>query len=1172
LSLGQRANMANQVRIESLAKDNYDSWCMQVEALMTKNDSWKYASGEVKQPVVIEGDVQSENALKTWLNKDKMAKSDLILSISPNELQQIRGCVTSREIWLKLESIYASKGPARKATLLKQLTLQRLQEGQDVREHLLKFFDAVDKLKVMGVLINEDLLSIMLLYSLPASYENFRCAMESHEKLPNAETLKVKIIEESEARMQKNNNDIDAMIVWKRKKKKKYTPMKDRKDKDESEKRESNAKREIRCYKCQKLGHKANSCFKNKEDREEKAAAVQDVFHVTHVKQNEVLHVDTKNDKIGWCLDSGCTAHICNDKDMFTETIDENNGRLNLASNDTASITGRGNVNMVVNNGTNNRKITLEDTLLAPDVRMNLLSVSKITNRNYEVIFKKDMAIIQDRQRKTKMIADRIGDLYYIREADAAANTVGEMSTQDFNLWHQRLGHVNKRSLSEMVKRQIVKGISIRPGDVNTPCEICIQGKQTKTQFRETHCKSKNKLKIVHTDLCGPMRTTSKGGAKYFLSFIDDCTRWTEVFFLRQKSDALQFFQEYKSRVERFTGEKIKYLQSDNGREFCNEAFDSFLKMHGIQRRLTVPYTPEQNGVAERMNRTLIEMARCVLFQGKLDNSFWAEAVHSACYLRNRCASRSLNGRTPYEMWNDMKPQLGHLRTIGTEVYVLDKALGKGKFDVRGEKGVLVGYSEQIKGYRVWIPTRRNIIVSRDVRFLEEIVNTSKNDSPNKLVVEIENTEENKNPEMESDLRDNDITFPSTLNPGPESNIPENECHRAPGRPRMLRTGSRGRPRKQYQTRSTSNVSSHSCNEVHDPREEQYTPRQTEAESQVYQEENDEVFYEANIVQAFSSTMEVPLSDALNGVYSKEWKDAMVDEVENILRRNAWKIIDRPAKRTVVGSRFVLTNKLRPDGSRDRKKVRLVAKGFSQQPGIDFKQSFAPVARLESLRLLIAISARRRMVIRQIDAITAYLNSYLEEPVYMEVPETLTMILEEIVKRNKRNDIENKAMQMLKNLQDGDKVCMLERALYGLRQAGRQWNIHLDKILKKIGLQPTNADPCLYMSRQKGKLLLVLVYVDDILLASEDEKWTEDIIRKISNEIPIKDLGKAKNCLGIQITQNQDEIKLSQRGYIMNILERFGMEQSNPICTPADPNKKKEILKANQHEKKIERP
>jgi len=166
---------------------------------------------------------------------------------------------------------------------------------------------------------------------------------------------------------------------------------------------------------------------------------------------------------------------------MFTETVDESNGLLNLASNDTVRITGRGNVNMVVNNGTNNRKITLEDTLLAPDVRMNLLSVSKIINRNHEVIFKKDRAIIQDRQGKTKMITDRIGYLYYIREADVSPNTISETLTQDFNLWHQRLGHVNKRCLSEMIKRQIVKGISIRPGNINAPCEICIQGKQTKT-------------------------------------------------------------------------------------------------------------------------------------------------------------------------------------------------------------------------------------------------------------------------------------------------------------------------------------------------------------------------------------------------------------------------------------------------------------------------------------------------------------------------------------------------------------------------------------------------------------------------------------------------------------------------------------------------------------------
>lgn len=483
--------MANQVRIEPLTKDNYDSWSMQVEALMTKNGTWKYTNGEVTQPVLTAGDAQSEASVISWRSKDKMAKSDLILSISPSELQQIRGCVTSREIWLKLESIHASKGPARKATLLKQLTLQRLQEGQDVRAHLLKFFDAVDKLSAMDVQINEDLLSIMLLYSLPASYENFRCAIESHDKLPSAEVLKVKIIEETEARMQKSPNATDALAAWKGKKKR-FTPKKVSSEKNETERRDSNFKKGIRCNNCRKYGHKEADCyFKKKEEREEKAATADDAFLAGLEKRDTSLHVVAKHDTAGWCLDSGCTSHICKEKKMFVNSVKSEHGRLNLANNDSACITGKGNISMTVTDGTENRKVTLEDTLFAPDVRMNLMSVSKITDRNHEVVFRKDKAIIQDRRGKIKMIADRIGDLYYIRETKNTASTISETHTQEFNLWHQRLGHVNKRCLLEMAKKGIVKGIDSKSGDVNIPCEICIKGKQTKLPFQETHCRSK---------------------------------------------------------------------------------------------------------------------------------------------------------------------------------------------------------------------------------------------------------------------------------------------------------------------------------------------------------------------------------------------------------------------------------------------------------------------------------------------------------------------------------------------------------------------------------------------------------------------------------------------------------------------------------------------------------
>lgn len=224
-------------------KENFDTWSMQVEALLVKNDLWEYVNGSNLKPV--ETDTA---ATSVWLKADKKAKADLILAIQPSELKQVRGCETSREVWLKLESIYASKGPARKATLLKQLMLQKLDEGDDVKEHIAKFFDAVDKLESMSVQINGDLLSIMLLYSLPSSYENFRCAIESRDALPTAEVLKVKIIEESEARKQSAGNIVIAMTA------------KSLGQNGQNRKKFTKSKRELRCFKCGALGHKASAC------------------------------------------------------------------------------------------------------------------------------------------------------------------------------------------------------------------------------------------------------------------------------------------------------------------------------------------------------------------------------------------------------------------------------------------------------------------------------------------------------------------------------------------------------------------------------------------------------------------------------------------------------------------------------------------------------------------------------------------------------------------------------------------------------------------------------------------------------------------------------------------------------------------------------------------------
>lgn len=272
----------HSVRVEALSKENYDTWKVQIKFLLIRNETWKYVNGTKAQP--------PENATNddktAWEEADLKAQSDLVLSINPSEIKQIKGCNTSREIWLKLESIYQSKRPARKATLLKQLILHRMLDGDDIRDHTARFFDAVDKLEEMEIEINKDLLSILLLYSLPMSYESFRIAIKSRDELPTPEALKIKFVEESDARNSKVLDGIEN-AMWanngKYKHKNQWKPGNSSRENHE-EKYQSLGKNEkpfkFKCHKCRKIGHKAVDCREKQNPETEKAGHVEEICHL----------------------------------------------------------------------------------------------------------------------------------------------------------------------------------------------------------------------------------------------------------------------------------------------------------------------------------------------------------------------------------------------------------------------------------------------------------------------------------------------------------------------------------------------------------------------------------------------------------------------------------------------------------------------------------------------------------------------------------------------------------------------------------------------------------------------------------------------------------------------------------------------------------------------------
>lgn len=1144
----------NSTRIEMLSKENYDTWCLQAEALLVKNDTWGYVSGQMEMPPTPTGTeaekAKMQSAIDAWKIGDRKAKADLILSISPSELKQIRGCETSQQVWKKLESIFASKGPARKASLLKQLILQKMVEGDDVREHIKRFGDIVDKLEAMNLVIPKDLLSIMLLYSLPETYENFRCAVETQDELPDCEKLKVKILEESEARKQTNKESVSGAMIAAKNASPKPGNCKGHNTKFE------NKKFPYKCSKCRKFGHRAADCRSKRQVHDNDKIS----FHAMSSKSEAVMKTEVVDLRNSWCLDSGCTAHLCWDKNTFGKWSPAGRGRLNLASNTSTAVEAKGTVQLQASIGANTRSVNLENALYVPDLRTNLLSVAKITDKDCEVVFKRNNAVVRDRNGDVRLVADRIGDLYYLRQSKESSY-IAE-SSAEMQMWHERLGHLNFQDLKELVKKNVATGIKFVTIERQPHCDVCIKGKLSTLPFSERTTKSKRPLEIIHSDICGPMRTESNGRGKYFVTFIDDYSRWCEVYILKNKSDVFQAFRNYKSHVEKQTGHQIKALQSDNGKEYCSNIFTEYLRSHGIKRRLSAPYTPQQNGVSERKNRTLVEMARCMIIQSGLPPSFWAEAICCANYIRNRCPSRSLEGKTPFELWKRKLPNMKHFQIFGSKAFVLNKEINQDKFGSRSKEGVFVGYSDESKAYRIWIPNERKIAITRDVKFVDVIkrvqgdvdIISSQTKSGAMELIEANDYFEDKSIEI---AHDNIETSENKEEESPK-------IKRGKGRPRIIRSGQKGRPKKSYNTAKETRIHSQSMNDVPINSEQEDTPEiimSGELEDDVFEPTtplattDDEVDENLDTdVVAYAFNAELNWKEALNGQDSEEWKTAIANEVKGLIKNSTWELVNRPEDRNIVGCRFVLTNKRDADDKITRRKARLVAQGFTQVPGIDFDRTFAPVARLESIRLLLAIAAKYQLCVHQIDITTAYLNGNLNEEIFMKTPPILGDILDEIVNSEPKNSvISRKCKLMIDSLNKGNQVCRLKKALYGLKQAGRQWNLTFDSKLRQIGLKPINADPCVYVAWKNKEILLLTIYVDDVLIASRNLDWIKEIKLQLAKNFEVKDLGTAKYCLGIEIKQDSNGIIISQKGYIRDLLRKFHMEEAKTLSIPIQP-------------------
>ncbi|KAJ0809226.1 putative RNA-directed DNA polymerase [Helianthus annuus] len=873
----------------------------------------------------------------------------------------------------------------------------------------------------------------------------------------------------------------------------------------------------VECYRCHKLGHFSYECPDSKEanyagfDEEEEVMLMARV-DLSDESNDEVLDAPKKvsmfmaqtgNERSNclWFLDSGCSNHMCGDKKKFTNLDESYSHSVKLGNNTRMKVGGKGQIKLIFDGVA----YVISDVYCVPELKNNLLSMGQLQERGLVFVIKNGTCKIYHNDRgllfESFMTANRMFPLCEqvyehctnsttacdVSEKGKSKGRVVDQSLYSSDvdiskLWHERYGHISTTSMRLLQQKAMVRGMPYFIVN-DALCVDCCVGKQSRKVIpKSSDWRAKDVLELVHSDICGPIKPTSQSGKRYILSFIDDYSRKAWVYLLKEKSETFENFKVFKSKVETETGKKVKGLRTDRGGEYLSEEFKRFCMDHGIKRQLTTSFTPQQNGVAERKNRTVMNMVVTLLAAKNMPKCFWAEAVVWSYYILNRCPTKALKDITPQEAWNGEKPNVEDLRVWGCLAYAHIPKEKRTKLDSKGMRCILVGKSEESKAYRLIDPKTMKVVISKDVLFEE---NRSWDWGANKKEKDVEALawEDNEETQVSSDgvnedPNDQDIAA-----------VPRSATEVAESSNARAREGRHRRPPSYLQDYYTGEDELNAMEVNH-------------LEPTTYEEATQE----------------------------SKWKKAMDVEMQAIERNGTWDLVELPKDAKCIGVKWVFKTKVNERGEVEKHKARLVAKGYGQEHGVDYTEVYAPVARMDTIRLMIAVAAQRGWEIFQMDVKSAFLHGTLDEDVYVQQPQGYVIQNEE------------------------HKVYKLRKALYGLKQAPRAWFSRIESYFIKEGFERSNVEHTLFIKRNmKGNVLFVNVYVDDLIYTGDNMAMMQEFKGSMKREFEMTDLGKMRFFLGIEVLQTTRGIHISQRKYAAEILKRFKMEECNSVFCPIVP-------------------
>ncbi|PKU62356.1 Retrovirus-related Pol polyprotein from transposon TNT 1-94 [Dendrobium catenatum] len=555
----------------------------------------------------------------------------------------------------------------------------------------------------------------------------------------------------------------------------------------------------------------------------------------------------------------------------------------------------------------------------------------------------------------------------------------------------------------------------------------------------------------------------------------------------------------------------IKIFRSDGGGEFINGKFQQLFKHLGILHQYSCPYTPAQNGVAEMKHRHIVEAMRSLLLDANLPVKLWVEAMHASVYLINRLPSRALQNRSPYQILYQKPSAYNHLKIFGCLCYPWLRPYSTSKLSTFSIPCVFIGYASAQKGYRCLDPKTGKVYISRHVIFNEAIFpyhqpdlglqqNSSNNFIPPLLLVPTiinqphTSTQSANTPSRQSYHASPQVLHPTTDNHSTiQSNIPESNSS-------LPITTTTAIPRTLPQSQSTHSMQTRSKTGHSKPKQ---------------------IFSLAHIIQDSDPTT---YSEAAK---SPHWLKAMHVEFQALQSQHTWDLVPPDSTQNVLGCKWTYRTKYLADGSVARHKARLVAQGFSQEYGLNYAETFSPVAKMPTVRILITIAMYRQWPLHQLDVSNAFLHGNLCHTVHMKQPVGF-------VDKNFPNH-----------------VCRLRKSLYGLKQSPREWFATLSGYLQTLGFNFSDSDPSLLIYNRNGIQMFFLVYVDDILLTGNSNSDIQNLLRNLQNKFTMRDLGSISQFLGIHAVPTSYGLHLTQSQFAQSILSRACMLNCKPVSTPS---------------------